>query len=660
VGYINITFDQPHSLVTDDIFILKSFATEFDAVYQVVDIINLNTIVVSYNGNSAPDEPLEGRGVFYKLQSMRFRFMEDNRVYGQPPNGWKVGDKIWIDVDAETTAVQGQPFGTQPSGTWKVYEKTNSWSLKQPVAKTNSEYATEDGFGKSVRMSADGLVIVTGSPDSGSGSIQTFLKTFSGEYSKAFSITSTAANTKSFGSTVDLALDSTSRSILAVGSPLSFGNGNVALNSNIGYVTVYSKSINSTNYTLNQIIPGQEAGDKSGSSIAFNQDGKWLYVGSPGNDKVDIYGLNTFIPVRGNIVSIQNDNTINFVKLSPEVVIKFRGNTSGMLDIWEGNIAANVGDVLSQDLGSGYYANATVITGNTVQTQAAAGSFTANILSLVYTTSNVFLLGNTTIATANVSVNGVYANVYPTYTANVITTFAKDTIFVDPITNAITKINANLSLASGANANVSVNSITNIIPLRGSAGAMANITLDTNITANTGSYISQSSSGANILVYRTVIGSNRVYGYYQPGGNIFATGANISINGVEIVSSTATGNVLNPWANVGVKPTTVSYNNLFVNNVSTGIYANVVSSIPTASNIQLGFTPAVNDVNSLLLTSGNKIYIPGIEYTLDYANAKILFTDAIAPVAQTTLVVTQQQYYAWLGNIKGNVGSDFG
>lgn len=744
VGYIDITFNFPHNLFAGDIFIVKAFSDDFDAFYQVAEVSSLNTVTVRYTGGNEPTEPIVGKGIFYILTSMRFQFMEDNRVYGQPPNGWKVGDKIWIDDDAETTAVQGQPYGTQPNGTWKVYEKTNPWQLNQSLDKLSSEYVTNDGYGASVRMSADGLVIVTGSSNSGNGVVNTFFKDYTGRFTQAAAISSTAANTRAHGTTVELALDSNGQSILAVGSPLSFKvitgvqivfSGNISANvgqlvsqdkgsgnyanatvvlgtnngntlslsyanvtnifalgdinsnvrvgnatltsyanvyplttaninatySNIGFVTIYDKPAISTSYTVKQIIPGNIAGDKFGSSIAFNQDGRWLYVGSPGNDRVDLYGLNTFIPIRREVISVQNQNSINFVKLNPEIIVKFRGNTTGLLDIWEGNITASIGDVLSQDLGSGYYANATVIIGNISQREATTfGNATGNILSVAYTTSNTFVLGNATHATANVSVNGIYANVYPTYSANVITTLTANTVVTDPVTGAVTTIYSNISLVTGSNATVLVNSVTNILPLKGVAGALANITLNNNITANTGSYINQVSSGANILVYKTVIGSNRVYGYYQSSGVVFTTGGNISINGVEVVSSTATGNVLNPWSNVGVTPTTVGYNNLFVNGVATGIYANVIYSVPTATSIQLGFTPEVDDVNSLLITSGARTYIPEIEYTLDRANAKVLFSKEISPVSATTMVVTQQPYYTWVGNISGNAGSSFG
>lgn len=557
VGYVDITFNFPHNLLAGDIFIVKGFSDDFDSVYQVVEVVGLNTVTVRYTGGNEPTEPILGKGIFYVLTSMRFRYMEDNRVYGQPPNGWKVGDKIWIDVDAETTAVQGQPYGTQPSGGWKVYEKTMAWELKQSLEKSPSEYIANDGFGTSVRMSADGLVIVTGSPNSGNGLVNNFLKDYTGGFTKAAPISSTVANTKSYGTTVDLALDSGGRSILAVGAPTSFGNGTVT-HANIGYVVIYDKSATSTNYAVKQVLTGNLAGDKFGTSLAFNQDGKWLYVGAPGNDRVDLYGLNTFIPVKQQLISIQNQNTITFANL--------------VSNVWTNqSITVSVGDRIT-----------------------------------------------------------------------------------DPVTGANIRVEA-----SSTGANVSVSSITNILAIHRFGGALANISLGNIITANAGSYITQTTSNANILVYKTVIGGDRVYGYYQ-NNNRLITGANLFLNGEQIWSNTKVGVGGTTWSNVYIQPTTVGYNNIFLNGVDTGLYANIAYSRPIASNIQLGFTPEVDDVNSLLLTSGNKTYIPGIEYTLDRANAKILFTNVIAPVSQISMVVTQQPYYAWVGNVKGNVGSNFG
>ena len=539
-GYITFTSNLPHKLSEKEIFLVRNFDVNFDGFYQVYKVVDLNNVIVKYNGNTQELTTLTGNGMFFILNTLRFQYMEDCRIYGQPPNQWKVGEKIWIDDDAATSAVQGQPYGTQPSGTWKVYEKQHPWSLKQTLPKNTFEYASGDGYGTSVKMSADGLIVVTGSPFSGNGVVNTFLKDYRGDFLEGFSISSVAADTKTFGFALDLASDKNNASILAVGAPNSYGN--------VGYVLTYFKSSTNNSYNPTQILVG-EAGDKFGSSIAYNQDGNWLYIGAPGNNKVYIYGLDHFIPTKQEIVSVNNENIITL------------GNATSLV-----SITANVGDIITEP-----------ITGAT---------------AIVQTTT------------------------YPSGSSNVM-----------------------------------VNSLTNINPIPGATNTLANILLSDPISASVGEYITQSTSSANIFVYRGVAGSNRVYGLYQ-NSNRFDTIGNIAIGGnVNIVVA---GNLTT------IHPTYVGSGNLFLNGVDTGLYANVTYSRAIKANIsfnELGFTPAVNDVNSLLISSGTKTYIPGVDYSLDYVGGNIAFSSNIA---QSDITITQQPYYVLLANVTGNANSNFG
>ena len=528
-GYVTFTFDHPHELVANEVFLIRKFNTDFDGFYQVYSVVDLNDVVVKYTGTTAGLSTVSGNGMFFKLDSMRFQYMEDSRIYGQPPNGWKVGDKIWIDDDAATTAVQGQPYGSQPSGTWKVYEKHHPWAYKQNLLKQSSEYTANSSFGTSVKMSADGLIVVAGTPWTGNGTVNTFLKDSAGTFTESFTLTSLAANTVSFGSTVDLATNALNTSILAVGAPLSNGN--------VGFVSVYSKSIDTTTYNINQILVGA-VNDTFGSSIAFNQTGDWLYIGAPNNNTVYIYGLNKFVPYITKTVSINNQNTIALANLAGA-----------------GTLKVNVGDVITES-----------ITG-------------ANI--------------KVTVAT------------WPAATGT-----------------------------------ITVNSLTNIIPTPGASNNLANIALDASVYISAGSYVAQSSSNANIQVFKTVTGSNQVYGLYV-NSNVFTTSGTVTVNGV----------------NIGATPTYVGSGNLFLNGVDTGLYANLTSSTATTKNIPLGFTPANNDVNSLLVTSGTKTYVPTIDYLLDYANLQLTFS---ANVVQSDITITQQPYYTLLGNVSGPANSNFG
>jgi len=312
-GYITFTTALPHAFVVGDVFMTRNFNAAFDGFYQVDTVVDLNNILVKYTGNTSKLDTISGNGLLFSLDSLRFTYMEDSRNY-LPPHGWHVGEKIWIDDDAATTIGQGQPAET-PTNTWKVYEKTHPWNIKQSLIKGQTEYTANDGFGTSVRMSADGLIAATGTPLSAStGTVSTFAKGHTGEFTQQFTISPDAANTREYGHSIDFATN-----LLAVGAPGG--------NSNTGYVYVYSNPVATTSFNRAQVIVGNiVSGDRFGSSIAFDEHGTWLYIGAPGNNKVYVYGLNKFVSKQQTIISV-NDQTI--LTLS-------------------GNITANAGAIITQ------------------------------------------------------------------------------------------------------------------------------------------------------------------------------------------------------------------------------------------------------------------------------------------------------------------------
>ena len=155
-----------------------------------------------------------------------------------------------------------------------------------------------------------------------SGTVSTFLKNYAGEFLENFSLSPLGVNTRTFGSAVDLATTPTGSTTLGVGAPYSFST---VTSSNIGYVYIYNKTLNSTSFERSQILVGN-TGDLFGTSMAFNQNGEWLYVGAPRNNKIYAYGLNRFIPQKQQSISVNDENTLFF----------------------SGNIVANVGDIISQ------------------------------------------------------------------------------------------------------------------------------------------------------------------------------------------------------------------------------------------------------------------------------------------------------------------------
>jgi len=307
-NYITFTTRYPHRLSKDELFVVKSFDAAFDGFYQVYKIISNKEIMVRYTGDLGDLTTLEGSGLLFILDSLRFLYMEDARQYF-PPHGWQVGEKIWIEDDAATSLVQGQPVAT-PNNTWKVYEKNRPWKVTQELERTvNNTFSNANGFGTSIKMSEDNQIIVSGAPYQGNtGVVNTFLRDSKGNFNENFLLEPNAGNanvkTQSFGYVVDLSQNKTTHTTyLAVGAPLS----DVNTRANVGFVYVYKKGPSVSGFSPAQVLVGNVSlsEDQFGSSLAFNQTGDWLYVGGVGNNgKVSLYGLKRFVKEASGVVSM--------------------------------------------------------------------------------------------------------------------------------------------------------------------------------------------------------------------------------------------------------------------------------------------------------------------------------------------------------------------
>ena len=533
-GYISVETRLPHGLAVDDIFVIKDFDdTAFNGFYRVDRLLDINTVQVTYNGNT--DNLLEsvGDGMIFKLVSSRFVYMEDCREFGRPPHGWKVGETVWIDDDASTSFAQNQPYAV-PYYSWKVYEKAEPYFVKQSLVK--SSYASADGYGHSVRMSPDQLLAVVGNPQIGTyrilinqpitanvgdfftqaaGANLTIISdgessfTLIGKYNENSTasvnlIGNLSINGVDTGITVDEIVEQTGEvNTFLKDSEDNFSENftlrpdgdqtteygyitELALNSNndsilaigapgsygnIGYVYLYKKSITSSTYNRYQVITGDVslADSRFGHGLFLNQTGDWFAVGCPNIDTVYVYGLKRFVPYHQQIESVNNENIVHL-------------NTP-----------------------------ITVVAGDLIRQPAT----------------------------------GMEA----------------------------------LVLNSGTTANIQVSTLTN---------------LNTTITGN------------------------------------------IIISNVEVDGSVT------------------------INNVDTGAYPETTDSYSVTTEISLTFTPDPNcedDPNSLLITSRDRTYIPGIDYEFFTANATVAFYDLLV---QDDYSIVQQPYYALLDTKTGNVNSQFG
>lgn len=364
-GFVTLTSDDPHELLVGDIFVVRYFNVNVDGFYRVSAVLDTYRVLIEFTGDSTYYETLiseEGQGVLFKLDSMRFVYMEDARVYGlnNPLNYWKEGDKIWIDIDAATSTDTGQSVNA-PNNTWKVYEKTMPWQRVQRLEKRQGDNNPNEGYGSAVKIADNGLFAVAGSPlanvyylgntiQSGHivtlnrvpNTINTAQEFVQGDTVIPNAGRTAAVQTKELGYSVDIAGE-----ILLGGAPGSIISGNA----NVGMVHIYNRPEGTLSFDTYQVLLGElgESG-RFGASVTCDEFGNWIYVGAPNANKVYVYGLNSDITEREQLVPVSSQKTVTL----------------------SGTVTVNVGDTLVQRI---YKKAANVI----VQGIAISG---ANVMSV--------------------------------------------------------------------------------------------------------------------------------------------------------------------------------------------------------------------------------------------------------------------------------------
>lgn len=132
--FAQLTFDGVHPFVVGDVFslqgfdvsyfdnaILENFNTNYDSVYQVVDVIDTTTIVIQITNvdalnNLIATSPVISSATVYKLISSVIETIADV-VDIEPLDGWINGDKVWVN---NATAEFGWGVYTYNNPTWEL------------------------------------------------------------------------------------------------------------------------------------------------------------------------------------------------------------------------------------------------------------------------------------------------------------------------------------------------------------------------------------------------------------------------------------------------------------------------------------------------------------------------------------------------------------
>ena len=190
------------------------------------------------------------------------------------------GTSLKVSADG-TTAVIGSPNDSVDgiaSGSAIVYTRTNgTWTQQQIL--TAADAANGDNFGRSAAISSDGTTIVVGapqdsmSPGTHQGSVSIFVRSGSTWNQQATLVKPDGATDDGFGQEVATSGDGSS---VLVGTPSDF----VGLIRK-GSVSHFTRSGVSWSFAQTLLQTGGAADDNFGTSIAMTPDGTTAIIGSP-------------------------------------------------------------------------------------------------------------------------------------------------------------------------------------------------------------------------------------------------------------------------------------------------------------------------------------------------------------------------------------------
>jgi hypothetical protein len=262
-----VQYSEKHGLSVDEVIVIRFFNDNVDGIYKVLAVPSPNTIVI----NLPIKNTVTGNGIGLVLRTMRVAQASDvlNLTYA---NVLTAGAKAWVDNNGE--------------GLWTVLEKqtpfTGNTNLPVGVDVYNSK------FGSSISQGFRNVIAAVGSPGyrvsdalpTQVGAVYPYLRDNNNQYAQIATLTLGTANTLGYGNSVDIG----SQTWLAAGASASLGDQ--------GYAAVIYRADNSNAFEQRQLLvsPDEDFGtEEFGYAVSVSEDERWLYVGSPGNNKVHAF-----------------------------------------------------------------------------------------------------------------------------------------------------------------------------------------------------------------------------------------------------------------------------------------------------------------------------------------------------------------------------------
>lgn len=263
---VQVHTDKSHGLEADTFIVIRGIQDDatVNGFYKVKSIVSNVEFIVDLAQEKL--ELLEQAGMMFKLESIKYAQPSSIATF-VPKLGWQDGEITWLENNQD--------------GNWEVLQKGSPW-----VSGSTVDYAsvtTSDNFGSNFASSERNLWGVAGIPNSGTGLINTYVKTLSNDFIE--------------NSTYD---PNDITSINGVGNSVTAGNSNYfavgasTSNSSKGYVLVYQRDSGSA-FSIHQVLSPSTltANALFGYDVTMSEDENWLYVSATGENKIYVYALET-------------------------------------------------------------------------------------------------------------------------------------------------------------------------------------------------------------------------------------------------------------------------------------------------------------------------------------------------------------------------------
>ena len=283
-------FSTGHNLSTGDLIIVRYFDQTVDGVYRVLSVPSLTTVTIAYSFGNTNQTTITGTGLAFFLQTMRVSQASDviNLPYG---NLLIPSARVWVDNNG--------------AGQWEVLEKQEPFTEFAEL--TPYSLTTNSEFGSAISQTKDHNLAMVGAP--GANIAYTYKKAENEVYTFNIGIVLNAANVAGFGRSLQFGNQNWS----VIGAPDS--------NSGQGYAATYYVVPGTTSFRQTQLLvaPDQEFNSVGfGSAVAISTDERWMYISSPGGNRVYAYGR---VDVEEQTVSYLTDSVTYIFNYSQAIQI---------------------------------------------------------------------------------------------------------------------------------------------------------------------------------------------------------------------------------------------------------------------------------------------------------------------------------------------------